>query len=264
MPKWVLALEPGTRARILERTRIILTRNLGITRDWLDSHSDLFDYRAPDAGAICWLRYRSEVNSSEFAELRFRCELRPEKNDQPIRPELGHQVQEQAADEDTLSAEFAGFEREDLQSESQRRPFRVGLGSISSILSADRRPAECRPPCYSRTAMHKTPLNDFHRERGARLVEFAGWEMPVVYTGIKEEHAYTREHCSLFDISHMGRIEVLGDGAEAFLQRVCTRNVGGMKVGLSRYTHICREDGGILDDVIVSRLATAQPMSRMC
>lgn len=102
--------------------------------------------------------------------------------------------------------------------------------------------------------MHKTPLNDFHREQGARLMEFAGWEMPVMYTGIKEEHAYTREHCSLFDVSHMGRIEVLGEGAEAFLQRVCTRNVGGMKVGLSRYSHICREDGGILDDVIVSRL----------
>jgi aminomethyltransferase len=98
-----------------------------------------------------------------------------------------------------------------------------------------------------------TSLNGFHRARGAKLVDFAGWEMPVMYRGIVDEHLYTREHSSLFDVSHMGRLHVTGPGAEGFLQRVCTRNIGDMPVGLSRYSHLCNEAGGILDDIIVSR-----------
>ncbi len=101
--------------------------------------------------------------------------------------------------------------------------------------------------------MRKTALTEFHREQGARLVDFAGWEMPLVYTGIIEEHTYTRSHVSAFDVSHMGRLEFRGKDAEAFLQQLCTRKLTEMPVGLSRYSHVCREDGGILDDVIVSR-----------
>jgi len=101
--------------------------------------------------------------------------------------------------------------------------------------------------------MLETPLNAFHVQQGGKLVEFAGWSMPVMYRGIIDEHVYTREHCSVFDVSHMGRIEFRGGGAEAFLQRLCTRNLGEMTPGLSRYGHVCRDDGGILDDVIVSR-----------
>lgn len=101
--------------------------------------------------------------------------------------------------------------------------------------------------------MLKTALYEFHKSAGAKLVDFAGWEMPVVYTGIIEEHHYTREHCSVFDVSHMGRLEFRGGPAEGFLEKVCTRRIGDMKVGQSRYSHVCREDGGILDDVIVSR-----------
>ena len=101
--------------------------------------------------------------------------------------------------------------------------------------------------------MLQTSLNSFHREYGAKLVDFAGWEMPLLYRGIVDEHVYTREHCSVFDVSHMGRLHVTGEGAEALLQRVCTRNLADMPVGLSRYSHICNEQGGILDDVIVSR-----------
>ena len=85
------------------------------------------------------------------------------------------------------------------------------------------------------------------------MVDFAGWSMPVMYRSIIEEHNHTRTQCSLFDVSHMGRLYLSGSDTEALLQQVCTRNVGDMAVGLSRYTHICREDGGILDDVIVSR-----------
>lgn len=102
--------------------------------------------------------------------------------------------------------------------------------------------------------MLHTPLIEFHRRSGARLVDFAGWEMPVVYTGIIEEHHHTRKHASAFDVSHMGRVEFRGSGAEAFLEYTCTRRIDDMKVGQSRYSHACREDGGILDDIIVSKL----------
>ncbi len=102
--------------------------------------------------------------------------------------------------------------------------------------------------------MLQTPLIAFHRESGARLVDFAGWEMPLVYTGIVEEHHYTRRHASFFDVSHMGRMEFRGPDAAALLERLCTRNIGSMTVGQCRYSHMCREDGGILDDVIVCRL----------
>lgn len=99
----------------------------------------------------------------------------------------------------------------------------------------------------------KSPLHSFHEQHGAKMVEFAGWSMPVMYRGIIEEHHHTRNACSLFDVSHMGRLRVTGADAEALLQHVCTRDLAGMDEGLSRYTHVCREDGGILDDVIVSR-----------
>jgi aminomethyltransferase len=99
----------------------------------------------------------------------------------------------------------------------------------------------------------KTPLYNFHVQHGARMVEFAGWEMPLLFTGIVEEHLHSRRAASVFDISHMGRIELRGDGAEELLQRVCTRQLGDATVGQSRYSHVCNEQGGILDDVIVSR-----------
>lgn len=104
--------------------------------------------------------------------------------------------------------------------------------------------------------MLATPLIEFHRSAGARLVEFAGWEMPVVYTSILDEHRATREHATFFDVSHMGRVEFRGSGAEALLERTCTRRIGDMKVGQSRYSHACREDGGVLDDIIVSKFET--------
>lgn len=102
--------------------------------------------------------------------------------------------------------------------------------------------------------MHQTPLIQFHRDAGARLVEFAGWEMPLVYSGILEEHHYTRQHATFFDVSHMGRVEFRGAGAGPLLERLNCRRIGDMAVGQSRYSHMLRDDGGILDDVIVSRL----------
>ena len=99
----------------------------------------------------------------------------------------------------------------------------------------------------------RTPLYDTHLAMGGRMVEFAGWQMPIQFTGIIEEHHHTRRACSVFDVSHMGRLMLTGADCEALLDRVCTRNLAGAEVGRSYYSHICREDGGILDDVIVSR-----------
>lgn len=101
--------------------------------------------------------------------------------------------------------------------------------------------------------MLKTALNDFHRNHSARMVDFAGWDMPLMYTGIIDEHHWTRRHCSAFDVSHMGRLRFDGPDAGVFLERICTRRIGDMKVGQCRYGHVCRDDGGILDDVILSR-----------
>ncbi len=102
----------------------------------------------------------------------------------------------------------------------------------------------------------KTPLYDLHVGFGARMVEFAGWEMPVQFAGIVEEHHHTRTACSVFDVSHMGRLRIMGGDAGALLDRICTRNLAGAEAGRSFYAHVCREDGGILDDVIVSRFTT--------
>lgn len=99
-----------------------------------------------------------------------------------------------------------------------------------------------------RTALYKT-----HKRLGARLIDFGGWEMPVMYRGVREEHVHTRTASSIFDVSHMGRILISGPDAEALLQHVCTRNIGKLKVGRSGYSHVCNAQGGVLDDVIVSR-----------
>lgn len=101
--------------------------------------------------------------------------------------------------------------------------------------------------------MRQSPLHAVHSELGARFVDFAGWEMPISYEGIKAEHQATRTAAALFDVSHMGRLAIRGDQAADFLDHVCTRRIADMVVGQCRYSHVCREDGGILDDVIVSR-----------
>lgn len=101
--------------------------------------------------------------------------------------------------------------------------------------------------------LKRTPLHEFHVACGAKLVDFAGWEMPILYRGIVEEHLQTRVSGSLFDVSHMGRIHLTGAGAVALLDKVLTRNVSQQRVGQSRYSLVCNPAGGVLDDVIVSK-----------
>lgn len=99
--------------------------------------------------------------------------------------------------------------------------------------------------------LKRTPLFDVHRAAGARMVEFSGWEMPLQYSGIVEEHHAVRQSAGLFDISHMGRLMIRGPQAEAFLQYVVTCDVGAIPIGQASYGLMCRPDGGIVDDVFI-------------
>src|SRR4051812_24307696 len=100
----------------------------------------------------------------------------------------------------------------------------------------------------------RTPLYDRHVAAGARLVPFAGWEMPVQYTGIRDEHVAVRTGAGVFDVSHMGEVETSGPDAQAFLQRVLSNDVSRIAVGGAQYSLLCREDGGVLDDLFTYRL----------
>lgn len=100
----------------------------------------------------------------------------------------------------------------------------------------------------------RTPLFDWHVAHGGRMVEFGGWEMPVQYTGIVEEHHAVRKSAGLFDISHMGRLSFSGLDAEPFLSQLVTCRVDNLVDGQIRYGLICRDDGGVLDDILVYRL----------
>jgi aminomethyltransferase len=112
------------------------------------------------------------------------------------------------------------------------------------------------------TELLRTPLHDWHVQHGGRMVDFAGWSMPVQYTSIAEEHNATRNAVGLFDISHMGRFSFYGAEAAALLDSVVTRRVTDMKPGQVRYALVCKDDGGILDDVLVYRApAEAKPDS---
>src|SRR5438132_9591659 len=103
----------------------------------------------------------------------------------------------------------------------------------------------------SQSELLKTPLNAVHRELGARMVDFAGWEMPVQYsTGILTEHQAVRTSCGLFDLSHMGRVHLRGRDAIALAQVCCTRDLARIRPGEAAYSVLCDSDGGILDDVI--------------
>ncbi len=102
--------------------------------------------------------------------------------------------------------------------------------------------------------LKRTPLYAAHLEWGAKMVPFGGWEMPVQYSGILEEHAAVRERVGLFDISHMGEFLVAGPNAERALNDLFTNDVSGIAVGQAQYTLMCNDQGGIIDDRIVYRL----------
>jgi aminomethyltransferase len=100
----------------------------------------------------------------------------------------------------------------------------------------------------------RTPLYDRHAAAGAKLVPFAGWEMPVQYAGIRQEHTAVRERAGVFDVSHMGEVETTGPGAQDFLQHVLSNDVSKIAADGAQYSVLCREDGGVLDDLFTYRL----------
>lgn len=98
--------------------------------------------------------------------------------------------------------------------------------------------------------LKRTPLYEVHKKLGARLVEFGGWEMPVQYTGVMEEHRAVRERVGLFDISHMGEIFVTGEKAQEFINHLTTNDIRRIQDGGCQYAACCYENGGVVDDVI--------------
>src|SRR6478736_3745319 len=100
----------------------------------------------------------------------------------------------------------------------------------------------------------RTPLYDRHVALGAKLVPFAGWEMPVQYTGVIEEHRAVRTDAGAFDVSHMGEFEVEGPRARDLLQSALSNDVDKIQPGEAQYTLLTNDDGGIVDDLIVYRL----------
>jgi aminomethyltransferase len=106
--------------------------------------------------------------------------------------------------------------------------------------------------------MQRTPLIEHHRKLGGKLVDFAGWEMPIQYGGVIEEYQAVRTAAGLFDVSHMGRVTAEGRDAEAFLQHVTTNNVAKLAVGDAQYSMVCNPAGGIKDDIFVYRLGTTR------
>ncbi|MEU3145145.1 glycine cleavage system aminomethyltransferase GcvT [Streptomyces sp. NPDC006999] len=106
----------------------------------------------------------------------------------------------------------------------------------------------------SSTEPRRTALDALHRSLGATMTDFAGWDMPLRYGSERDEHNAVRTRAGLFDLSHMGEITVTGPQATQLLDHALVGNIGTVKPGRARYTMICREDGGILDDLIVYRL----------
>ncbi|MBT3153575.1 glycine cleavage system aminomethyltransferase GcvT [Streptomyces sp. CHD11] len=110
----------------------------------------------------------------------------------------------------------------------------------------------------SSTEPRRTALDALHRSLGATMTDFAGWDMPLRYGSERDEHNAVRTRAGLFDLSHMGEIAVTGPRAAALLDHALVGNIGGLRTGRARYTMICREDGGILDDLIVYRLGQSE------
>jgi len=102
--------------------------------------------------------------------------------------------------------------------------------------------------------LRKTALNETHRRMGARMVEFGGWDMPLEYSGIVPEHMAVRTRAGLFDVSHMGEIEIEGAGALALLQKLTSNDVSRLQIGQAHYSGLMNERGGMVDDLLVHRV----------
>ncbi len=107
----------------------------------------------------------------------------------------------------------------------------------------------------SETASKRTPLYDVHCQLNARIIPFGGWDMPVSYSGIIDEHLRVRSHAGLFDVSHMGQVEICGPRAETAVQYLTLNDVSGLQDFQLQYSALCNESGGLLDDITICRMA---------
>ena len=107
-------------------------------------------------------------------------------------------------------------------------------------------------------SLKRTPLYAAHQKLGGKLIEFGGWEMPVQYTSIVDEHLCVRSKAGVFDICHMGEVRVTGAGAAGWLNSVLGNDIRKLAVGQGQYTHLCNERGGTVDDLYAYRLAETE------
>jgi len=103
--------------------------------------------------------------------------------------------------------------------------------------------------------MKKTPLNEIHKSLGAKMVPFAGWEMPVQYSGIIQEHNNVRNHCGLFDVSHMGEVLIKGPGTQSWLNTLLTNDVSKAQPSQAQYNLILYPNGTVVDDIIIYKVS---------
>src|SRR4051794_4205979 len=103
--------------------------------------------------------------------------------------------------------------------------------------------------------LKRTALFEEHQRLGGKLIDFGGWELPVQYSSIMEEHLACRNSAGLFDVSHMGEVTVNGPDAEVYLNYLVTNNVNKLAIGQAQYTVMCHPNGGIVDDLVIYRRA---------
>jgi glycine hydroxymethyltransferase len=129
----------------------------------------------------------------------------------------------------------------------QVKPYYIGLHAGSGTPLPEFKWQEVETP------LQKTPLYEIHRQLGAKMVPFAGWDMPVWYSSVMEEHLATRQAAGLFDVAHMGVYQAEGENAAIFLDSVCANDIASLKIGESCYTHFLDPDANVLDDTLVYR-----------
>lgn len=105
------------------------------------------------------------------------------------------------------------------------------------------------------TELKRTPLFEVYKEYGGKTIDFGGWELPVQFSSIKEEHEAVRTRAGLFDVSHMGEVEVKGTDSLSYLQKMVTNDVAKLQNGGAQYTAMCYENGGTVDDLLIYKLA---------
>lgn len=147
-----------------------------------------------------------------------------------------------------------------ISGSNHRKPDHRAAGGLGgAVRDAVARGARGRYPFHmtttstDSTALLRTTFHQFHLDHHAKMVDFTGWDMPLHYGSIIDEHNQVRNSGGIFDVSHMGRFAFTGRDARQFLDRVCTRQIWGMKDGMARYSIVCNERGGCRDDVLVYR-----------